>query len=472
VTWALVAVVAWGAFSFGAVYPWAYWPLAFGALACGLMALLPRGRDIAHPAIVGVLGLIALVLLVQAVPLPEQWHRWLSPALHPALMALDPVYALAGGGSHPLSLVPRQTLMTLALFTAFSIMLLGASSLFTREGPERTIELLVGLGAALAIIGIIHEPLYHGRIYGFWELPDGRDPFGPFINKNHFAGWMVMCLPLAIGMFFRRLSRTTRAVKPGVRARLLWLSSPEANQLVLVGFAAIVMAVSLVLTFSRSGIVAMALAVLLTGWLFGKSKEPLAKKLVAVAYLVALVLMVGMFVAPERVAQRFEQADWESLNQRVGPWTDAVRVFRLYPVAGSGLGTYGTAMLLYQQHDTERHYREAHNDYLQLLAEGGILVTVLVLLGLGTVVWLTKRRLKEDRNSSRYWLRAGASMALIAIALQETVEFSLQMPGNAAMFTILCAVAIHKAPTRKTSVRAVAPTPASSLLTPDGSWQK
>ena len=64
----------------------------------------------------------------------------------------------------------------------------------------------------------------------------------------------------------------------------------------------------------------------------------------------------------------------------------------------------------------------------------------------------TRRRARDtEAGSTAYWLRAGAITAIVAIALQESVDFSLQMPGNAALFAIVCAIAVHRAPlSRKT----------------------
>jgi O-antigen ligase len=92
---------------------------------------------------------------------------------------------------------------------------------------------------------------------------------------------------------------------------------------------------------------------------------------------------------------------------------------------------------------------EAHNDYLQLLVEGGWLIAVPALVLMGLFGWQVRSRFREGRDDrTGYWIRLGAVTGIIAIAFQEIVEFSLQMPGNAAFFTILCAIAI-----RRTSVK-------------------
>jgi O-antigen ligase len=92
------------------------------------------------------------------------------------------------------------------------------------------------------------------------------------------------------------------------------------------------------------------------------------------------------------------------------------------------------------------HTIEAHNDYMQLLAEGGVALAAVVLAALVVLGALIRRRFraKED-DPTTYWIRVGATTGLVAIAFQELVEFSLQMPGNAALFAVVAAIAIWPA---------------------------
>ena len=88
---------------------------------------------------------------------------------------------------------------------------------------------------------------------------------------------------------------------------------------------------------------------------------------------------------------------------------------------------------------------EAHNDYLELVAEGGLLLGVPILVALVLFVREVWRRFREAADDTRtYWLRAGAVTGLVAIALQEFFDFTLQMPGAAALFVVLAAIAIHR----------------------------
>src|SRR4051812_6689970 len=134
---------------------------------------------------------------------------------------------------------------------------------------------------------------------------------------------------------------------------------------------------------------------------------------------------------------------------RLGAWGDAWAVAKRYPLTGSGMDTYGVAMLFYQRFNTEVHYSAAHNDYLQVAAEGGLLVGIPALAALVALVWQIARRFKEETSASTYWLRCGATVGLLCIGFQEAGDFSLEIPGNAFLFAVLCAIAIHRTPARR-----------------------
>src|SRR5262249_21250292 len=146
----------------------------------------------------------------------------------------------------------------------------------------------------------------------------------------------------------------------------------------------------------------------------------------------------------DAVASQFASADWRELGARRGAWADAMDIASRFPLVGTGLNTYGIAMVFYQRHELTKVFTTAHNDYLQLAAEGGVLLLIPAIAAAAAFVAAVRRRFIEDTSLRAYWLRVGAVTSLTAIALQETVDFSLQMPGNAALFAVVCAIALHK----------------------------
>jgi O-antigen ligase len=144
------------------------------------------------------------------------------------------------------------------------------------------------------------------------------------------------------------------------------------------------------------------------------------------------------------VAARFSRAGGD-VGGRVAAWQDTWRIVGDFTMFGTGFGGYRRAMTVYQTHDREALYAQAHNDYLQLLAEGGLLVTVpVVVLGVFVCGGIIRRVKAGDADPVTYWLRRGAIAGLIGIAAQSLVEFSLQIPGNTILFVVLTALALHR----------------------------
>jgi O-antigen ligase len=234
-----------------------------------------------------------------------------------------------------------------------------------------------------------------------------------------------------------------RYVRPGWRYRLLWLSSQQGGRFQIAAFSIIVMAVSLMMTRSRSGVacfgMAMAIAVVAALRHYRSTRARLA-----VLASLGLLILVPVLWANSNVATRFSRQD-ESLRLRLGIWGDTRRIIHDFPVAGIGLDSLADAMQVYQTVHRDQFVRQAHNDYLQVAAEGGWLVGLPAAATLFLVVIAIRRRYAAgDDDPVTSWIRFGAVTGLAAIALQSLVEFSLQMPGNAVTFVVLVAIALHR----------------------------
>jgi O-antigen ligase len=136
-------------------------------------------------------------------------------------------------------------------------------------------------------------------------------------------------------------------------------------------------------------------------------------------------------------------------------WRDTVRIIQDFPLFGVGLGNYGLAMFVYQTAARDAlngMFMQAHNDYLQVAAEGGLLVVIPAILAVAFLLRTVRQRvLAGDDDPLTYWARAGAIAGLASMAAQSVLEFSLQMPGVTVLFTVLLAIAVHRAPTMRSS---------------------
>ncbi len=436
-----------GTLAFGAVYPWGYLPLFVVAASIGLAGLVrQRGIPCEARTISAGLLLVALAIGGQLVPVPRTTLDFLSPHAAALLSRYSLTFALSTA-LHPLSINPAATGLALLGLATLGLYLIGLPSFLSRRDLRALPRHLMLFAVPLALVGIFGREHNNGLVFGFWRSEEGTNGngFGPFVDRNHFAGWMLMTTCLAIGVLCARSEVALKAVKPGVRNRIVWLSTSEANRLILIAVSIIVMAIALVWTMSRSGIVSFTCAVGCFVWLMARRGHiGLARRAIVVSALGALLLASLSWRGVDRLLQWF--ADTSDLVGRVAAWHDGWQVVQDFPITGTGLNTYPDAMLFYQKHVLEFWMTHAHNDYLQLLAEGGLLVAIPAAIVVVLLASSIRRSLNAARDDSYdYWVRAGAAVGLVAIGIQETVEFSLHMPANALLFATLAAIAISPA---------------------------
>ena len=443
----VILTVAWGAFAFGAVYPWAYWPLATASATLGIWGLAgtrswddPRVRRVAW-ALIGV----AVAIGMQLVPLPDSWLTHLSPGVDRVLNAS--VVGFTASSRHTLSLAPWSTAVVLALFGAFALLLLGLIRSLRLVQLETLVRSLVVLGVVLALIGVVqaasldrNNPL----VYGFWAPAYGATPFGPFINKNHFAGWMVMVVPVTAS-YLLAIVATTRPRRdldfPGM---IRWMLGARSGGIVIVAVSLLIMMTSVVLTGSRSGMAGMLLALVVIGLFLWAQPQAEPARGPMISGLAALSAGAVMWAGLTPVLTRLGYAAG-GLSGRWDAWQDTLRIVRDFFMFGTGLGTFARAMLVYQTGDRTSIYAQAHSDYLQLAAEGGLLVVLPAIAAVGVIGWGIWRRFESTHDDLlTRSLRAGAVAGLVAMAAQSLVEFSLQMPGNTVMFVLLLGIALHR----------------------------
>jgi O-antigen ligase len=201
------------------------------------------------------------------------------------------------------------------------------------------------------------------------------------------------------------------------------------------------MLVALLVTMSRSGILALTIAV---AWFGVAQRRRSAVR--RVGWIVGVVVLIVGFALARAdlpaLAERFGHAG-TGVRDRVKIWSDTLPIVQDFWLVGTGAGTYRSAMLVYQRADRTVQFNQAHNHYLQAAAEGGAVLVCLFLALVATLVSATRRQLAGD-SSGAYWIRAGAACGLLAVALQSLWETGLVMPANAALAAVLAAIAAYE----------------------------
>lgn len=410
--------------AFGAVDGWAFGILAILAAVMAsawLIEAINTGafRLSSEPLQFPLLALIGLGL-VQLLPVGGREIESLSV---PAVSAL--------------SLDPYSTRIFVVRLVIYIIFLAAALQYVNSAGRIRKVVVAVLIyGAVMAFFGILQKLADPGAIYGVRPTPQAIS-FGPLVNQHHFAAFMEMISGLALGVFFGGgINRDKRPI------------------LIIV---AVLSVVALVLTGSRGGVLSFfgvaLFAIAATRVFADKSKSESnafgqsGKMTILAGGAAFLLLVIGLvlYLGAENSMLRglgLSGGDADVTSGRAHFWRVALTIFLENPIIGAGLDAFGVAFTKFDTRNGMYRVEQAHNDYLQILADGGVIgflivVAFVVLLFRGALRAIAKRQDDFSRSAA-----IGAMSGCFGILIHSFFDFPLRTPANAFFFLLLAAVAI------------------------------
>jgi hypothetical protein len=380
-------------------------------------------------------------MAVQLVPLPAGIVDRLSPADRMVWQSLSMVPVT---GALPLSADLAKTVMALGIGGGALLVFVLARRIFLDGGVRIAARGIATIGLVLSAVSLAQDATARGLIYWRWYPGEGAPPFGPFLNRNHFATWMVIAIPLCLGYLVAHTSVHQRHETLGATWQKRLIAALDARALWLAASICL-MLVGLVACLSRSGTIGLVSALVLGAWLRGRRAGT-----GAVTWgLGALILALGAAVFRGNFGQIYERfgAAGSATAYRMNIWRATMEVAGDYWLTGSGAGTLPTVMLVYQRTPSLFRINSAHNHYLQVAAEGGLLIGIPVVVALALFVRASRDALLRD-DSGMYFLRAGALSGLFGVAVQSIWEVGLTTPANAVLAALAAAIAVHRSAVR------------------------
>jgi O-antigen ligase len=318
---------------------------------------------------------------------------------------------------------PHSTRMELLLLLSDLIVLFVAVQAFRiLEDWRGFVWFGMFFGFLVSLFAVLQLLTSNGKLYWFREISSGGLPFGPYVNRNHFAGFVELILPLAlIPLVLGRVRRERRPV---------------------VGLFAVLPIGALFLSASRGGIVsfavelgALSLVIIL--------RRTMGKQLLAGVSVLLVASLLVSWLGVRQILQRLSSVQLLEVTagKRASMRKDTWRIFLDHPFVGTGLGTL---QLVYPRYETlydGKIVNHTHNDYLEALAETGILGGLCCAWFLGVLFREAFRRLRQLNNSFAGTLQLSGLVACTGFLVHSLVDFNLHIPSNALLFFLMAHLA-------------------------------
>ena len=446
-----IFVLLFSPLAFGTVEPWSLTVMETSSVFALLLLFVSRSRQkqaflYETPGIVP-LVLFLVYILIQLIPLPPAILSTVSPEtyrLYRETVFLDgPVRWVS------LSINREATLMEFYRVSSYAAFYVLAVQLLTKkEFLKKTLAIAAFFAAGLSFFALLQHLLPNNKIYWFRQLTQGGSLFGPYVNRNHYAGLMEMLFPLVLGLFLfykpQVPYRTFREKMSGL------FNLKETNIYIVLGFSAVLIATSIFLTSSRSGIVSLCVSLIFFGILFLYRGMDKKKAVVIVLIGVLIALAVGWF-GWGPVVERFGTVKGPQGNiegARLTIWKDSVNIIKDFPLAGTGFGTFVNIYPGYRTIAGDYLAEHAHNDYLELFSDGGILAVLIIGWFLITFFYKSFRVFRKRREIYSVYMFIAAVTGMFALSVHSIADFNLHIGANGLYFFFLMGLAVSAANTR------------------------
>ncbi|HEV2699568.1 MAG TPA: O-antigen ligase family protein [Terriglobales bacterium] len=397
IPYGVAGLAMFGPLAFGAVEPWAIFVVQLSSLILICAWAIPQVRSgqiaLSSNPVLAPMCAFGVLVIVQLLGTSAYRHATESGLL---------LYAAYGAVCFLLSQTLHRTTQIRRLATAFGV-----------------------FGSCVAVFAVLQSLSSGGKLYWIRAPRFGGWIYGPYVNHNHYAGLMEMVVPIPLVFAFSRYAH----------GRKRWLAAA----------AAAFMGATIFLSGSRGGMAAFAIQATVFLWLLFRERTRNGAALLLAGFLLlalASIAWIGGSEVSARIATlgSSRHAD-PSTDMRLKIDADSLRMFSQWPILGCGLGTFPTVYPQFRSFYTNSFVNAAHNDYLQLLTETGI-------VGFAIAIWFLVAAIRPAIRKARNWpsdvngaVAVAALLGICGILVHSFVDFNLQIPANAMLFYVLCTVA-------------------------------
>lgn len=435
----LLSLLAFTQMAFGGVLSWTYsiTAMSIGTLLCILCPFIilkaygfaPRPMHLHLPPLSIHALLFATLAAVQVMPLPTSALELISPLrlefYAPLLSVPDTI---------TISLTPHAGVIEALKWGPMALTyFMGIYAIRSRRQAEIIIWTVLGLGIFQAAYGIYQTSSGTEQVWNWVKTGQHGFVTGTYISRNELAYFLELSVLLALGMALGVHMREPRTNGwKNILNESFWKP-------ILPGFTAVILAIALLMTGSRGGILSCGGGLICMAALFLAKKQmrPASIKIFGVAI---IIFLYGLGVGLERTAARFGQDG--DLEHRLDIAGSVLPMIADYPISGVGMGAFNTAYSPYAlpQYGRNVDVVHAHNDWVEIAAEMGLPGLVLCGSGFAWFMFSCIRAWRKRNDPFVLGTGAGIMAGLISIALHSFFDFGMRVPANALAAGLLCAL--------------------------------
>lgn len=393
------------------------------------------------------LSFFLFYILLQLVPLPPFIIKYISPG---AFDIHQTACLLAGRTTSWMTISVNQKaglseffrFSTYVMFYVLTIQLLAE-----RKMLQTTVILIVIFGGLLSFSSILQFYMTKNMALWFRYVPRNSMVMGPYVNHNHYAGLMEMIFPIVLGLFlFYRPQISNTSLVRGI-AEIF--NQEKANIHILIGTSALLVIVSIFVSLSRGAMISTCLALIVFTYLVVKRKISRGNTLLIIGIIILTALSIGWF-GWDHIFARFaklKDAQGVIYESRLDFWKDTLSIIHHYIITGSGMGSFPHIYPLYRSFTSKHFLTHAHNDYLELLAEGGIISFFIAACFLSTLFYKTYRAFSKRRDGFSIYLYIGCITGMVSILFHSFTDFNTHIGANGLWFFFIAGIAVSAANT-------------------------
>lgn len=394
-------------------------------------------------------------VIFQLIPIPSSLLKTLSPR------ALDIHHSLYSGGLNELEAgwkaLSFSTSLSLYELISYVFYFLFGYLVFKHVQSRKEVVIFVHV----LILGAVFQSFYGmaelfggtERIFGYEKVVGLGSASGTFINRNHFSGFLEMIFLVSVGYLLAKADFFAMEKGFSLKEKVLWFSQERLQRCIVYGLMTIVIGIGIFFSRSRSGIfvffATLFLMIIALSVSEGRREEGrlgngrfIKRRFVMIIRTVTLIVLFAVILIGARpIIERFS---WDELAEGAGRpviFKNTVEIIENFPLFGTGLGTYVYAYGMFEKDSVGGIVVDhAHNDYLELVAESGVVGGVsLILFAFVAVGYIFVKWMKR-RDYLVRGVVLGCIMGIVAILIHSLSDFNLHIPANAVYFVTLYAL--------------------------------